>query len=554
MIRKAENPNSLCTLPISSNKNMTIALVGPELEDNLSLRYLASSLGAAGYPSSIIPFNSDAEMKNVLRELLNMSPRPMMVALSLSFQYRAIDFLGLAVALREQGYEGHITAGGHFGTFACEEILRDFPEIDTICVHEAEVTIARLAATVHYNIPINTINGVAYRKPSGAVNVFPIDRPPELSVLAWPDRRGSVSSYLGHKTTTLVSSRGCYANCTFCCISAWHRKATSGKPFRPRPLDDVADEMVWLNKNQDIQVFVFHDDNFFLPNKTKSLEKMHSLADTLEARGMGPFSIVVKARPNDLTDEILEVMQKRLGLIRLFLGVETASLQGLKTLRRHIVPEQNHQALRLIEEREIYVCFNMLIFDPDTTVESLMPNIDFMEKYAHIPFNFGRVELYAGTPLLARMLKENRVEGNYLKWDYKLADPQIQHIFQLTLKCFYVRNFSETAMANRLMGTRFDVDVCKYFHPEAYEESWMDEMKNLSRELSLDSVRGMKEIIAHAKGGDSGRDDTFVSALSQRLRRVEEECSETASDLEKRIKEKVEKSCRHARVRESAHV
>ena len=60
----------------------------------------------------------------------------------------------------------------------------------------------------------------------------------------------------------------------------------------------------------------------------------------------------------------------------------------------------------------------MLMFDPDTTLESVETNLDFIEYAADFPFNFGRVELYAGTPLLARMQAEGRCRGDYLQWDY----------------------------------------------------------------------------------------------------------------------------------------
>ena len=36
-----------------------IALVGPEIEENLSLRYCAASLEAAGYRCEILPFHED---------------------------------------------------------------------------------------------------------------------------------------------------------------------------------------------------------------------------------------------------------------------------------------------------------------------------------------------------------------------------------------------------------------------------------------------------------------------------------------------------------------
>jgi anaerobic magnesium-protoporphyrin IX monomethyl ester cyclase len=47
-----------------------VALVGPELEENLSLRYLASSLTAAGFDCEIVPFNSSNDLAGVLAALL----------------------------------------------------------------------------------------------------------------------------------------------------------------------------------------------------------------------------------------------------------------------------------------------------------------------------------------------------------------------------------------------------------------------------------------------------------------------------------------------------
>ena len=117
----------------------------PRRKRNLSLRYLASSLAAAGYRSKILAFNGPGDFAGVMTAILDSSEPPLVIGLSLAFQWRAKDFLALAVALRMKHYAGHMTAGGHFGTFACREILRDFPEIDSICRCEAEHTLVALA-------------------------------------------------------------------------------------------------------------------------------------------------------------------------------------------------------------------------------------------------------------------------------------------------------------------------------------------------------------------------------------------------------------------------
>ena len=237
--------------------------------------------------------------------------------------------------------------------------------------------------------------------------------------------------YLGHRASSLVSSRGCYARCAFCCVAAWHEQGSPGKRFRLRPVADVADEMVWLNRNRGVDVFIFQDDNFLLPRARESCARIEALATALEQQGIGRFATAVKARPPDVTAEVLHLMQSRLGLVRLFLGVENASEQGLRTLGRGVRALQNRLAMDLLCARDVNVCFNLLIFDPDTTLESLETNLAFMQRYAEMPFNFGRVELYAGTPLLARMQAAGRCTGNYLAWDYRLGSPEIQRIFEL---------------------------------------------------------------------------------------------------------------------------
>lgn len=114
--------------------------------------------------------------------LLESGEPPALVGLSLAFQHRAKDFLALAMALRQRGYTGHITAGGYFGTSACRDILRDFVEIDSICRSDLPVL-------------------------------------PDLERIPCPDRRGAPAESLGHRMAPLVASRGCYGHCAFCCIS-----------------------------------------------------------------------------------------------------------------------------------------------------------------------------------------------------------------------------------------------------------------------------------------------------------------------------------------------
>jgi hypothetical protein len=472
----------------------------------------------------------------VVAELLESGEQPALVGLSLAFQRRAKDFLALAVALRQRGYTGHISAGGHFGTFACREILRDFAEVDSICRHEAEHTLVSLATGVFAGTDLASIRGLAYRDAHGNTRLTDLPAPPDLERLPWPDRRGAPAECLGHRVAPLVGSRGCYGHCAFCCISAWHEETMPGKRFRLRPVADVADEMSQLHHERGIDLFVFHDDNFFLPGRAQTLRRIRSLADRLEERGVRNFATIVKARPNDLNPDIVTAMRQRLGLIRIYVGIETASDSGLRILRRGVDGGENHRALELLDRSGVSACFNLLIFDPSTTVADVETNLSFMERYAGVPNNFCRVELYAGTPLLAQLQAEGRCTGDYLAWDYRIADASVQKIFEIAMKCFYTRNFSEEAVPHRLMQTRFSVEVAAHFHPAAFRESWRAEAKRLTALLTHDSVRAMREIVAFVHNDGERRDEMdFAVALAGRLRATERHIDAAAAVLERDI-------------------
>ena len=506
-----------------------VVLIGPEFEENLSLRYLASSLAEAGFANTIIAFNHEQDLPSIARQIGSYPEPPLLIGLSLAFQWRARDFLALAMALRQTGYSGHITAGGHFATFAAREILTDFPELDSICRQESEETLVSLSRAIEQGTPLEQIPGMALRNEQGHVLLTPQPSLPDLARLPWPDRSGEPATCFGHPIAPLVGSRGCYANCTFCCIAAWHEETQPGKRYRLRDVGDIADEMVSMQRQRGIDIFVFHDDNFFVPGHKRNVERFSALADALELRQIGRFASVVKARPTDVTAEVFRILKERLHCIRVYVGIETDADQGLETLGRWAQPRHNRNAIQVLRALDMYACFNMLIFDPDTTIESIETNIAFIREAAEFPFNFGRVELYAGTPLLARMQNENRCRGDYMQWDYDLAGPEVERVFSLSMQCFHRRNFGEAALANDLMGTRFDVAVAQHFNTERFREDWLTEGKRLTRKLALDSADALSEIVEHVK---QGRDDgDLVRRLSRRLRLKEREIRSEARTL-----------------------
>src|SRR6202008_3038239 len=147
---------------------------------------------------------------------------------------------------------------------------------------ESEGTLPELCRRLDQKLPWNDIAGLALRREDGEIVLTEQPSLPNLATLPWPSRDGEPAACFGHRIAPIVSSRGCYANCTFCCIAAWHEETLPGKRYRVRDPDDVAAEMVEMQRARNIEIFVFHDDNFFVPGKRRNLERFHALADALE--------------------------------------------------------------------------------------------------------------------------------------------------------------------------------------------------------------------------------------------------------------------------------
>ena len=77
---------------------MKILQAGPDYEENLSIRYLSSSLLAAGHDATLAAFNSPADIPSVAEA----AQRADIVGLSMCFQSRAQEFLHLAQLLKSR--------------------------------------------------------------------------------------------------------------------------------------------------------------------------------------------------------------------------------------------------------------------------------------------------------------------------------------------------------------------------------------------------------------------------------------------------------------------
>jgi methylmalonyl-CoA mutase cobalamin-binding subunit len=462
-------------------------LVGAELEENLGLRYMAAALEQAGHQAEIVPFNTANESSQVVQQVLRFQPQ--VVGLSMVFTGRADEFCRLAQAIRSAGSSSHIIAGGHFASFNRDRLLQDFPAFDSIALCEGEEIICSLAASLP---DLSQVPGLCYRLPDGKTTTNPTAGNPEnLDQLPFP-KRSKFHSYFDRRIASILTSRGCWRDCAFCSINAWY-KQSGGKKFRYRSVENIVAEMKELYHTHQVRIFNFQDDNFFLPDPQKAARRFGQIRDRLKEEGVENIAIAVKARPDSITRESISILDE-LGLFRVFLGVENASARGLENLNRICTFEQILNALQILNDYDVHIAYNLLMFEPDTILDDILINLRFIERHIENPFNFCRAEVYAGTGLERKLRAEGRLLGDYFGFDYRLKDPRSEAFHQIANYAFFDRNFSDYGLHYFNMQVDFYFQLLKRFYPEKLTQRMRGAVRNFIKHTNLDTFECLCEI------------------------------------------------------------
>ncbi|MBI3181449.1 MAG: radical SAM protein [Myxococcales bacterium] len=493
---------------------MRVLLVGPDYEANLSLAYLASSLRAAGHRPAIAAFNTAEDAPSVLR----MAGEAELVGLSMCFQVRAVQFLELAEALKRGRPQRPVIAGGHYASCAAFELLSRHPAIDLIVTHEGEQTLVELADLGEALLErAASVRGVVIRKEGKPFRSPPRPAIADLDRLPRPDRSGPARLLCGVPTAYLMGSRGCVSRCDYCCITTLHR-LVPGPRFRQRTPEDVADEMAELYHRHGARQFVFHDDNFLVPSHEHNRERIARLHAFLIARGVSEIGLVLKCSPRDADRRILETL-KELGLLRIFMGIESGSSCGLESIGRRQSVEQSERALEACEELGISTQYTMIILHPEASAATMLADLDFVTRHPGHPLNYCRAEIYAGTPLEARMLAAGRAKGNYLGRTYRYTDPTVERVWERGRDLFAGRCWGKDDLLGRVIRMDHQVAVLGRFYRGRKVRELVRSFLEWERELNLETAGFFRELVLACEDSRTGAASAFERTLEDLRRR-----------------------------------
>jgi hypothetical protein len=121
------------------------------------------------------------------------------------------------------------------------------------------------------------------------------------------------------------------------------------------------------------------------------------------------------------------------GLYMVYMGLESGTEEGLKTLHKQITVEQNIRAVEILKEIGIIFEFGFMLLDPSSTFESVRANVRFLRTVAgdgSAGVTFGRMVPYDGTPIKDDLERAGRLKGDVCKPDYDFLDPRLDDFYK----------------------------------------------------------------------------------------------------------------------------
>ncbi|MCL6450239.1 MAG: B12-binding domain-containing radical SAM protein [Acetobacteraceae bacterium] len=377
---------------------------------HMGLAYVGGALRAAGHQVQI----ADADALRLSEDQLVdrvLAYNPDAVGITFSHE-TALVAMDVARRLKAAS-PAHIVVGGHHATFTPDEILHDYPAVDSVVRGDGEETASELCWSLDAREPLEGIRGLSFRRRDGRI-VHNDARPAleDLSRLPWPARdvvrEAATAGFM--PIFPIVSSRGCPGVCSFCSTPNFYRQGSpSPRRWRGRQAADVVNEMECLYREYDARHIYFCDDNFIGPPQS-GWERAREIAELLKQRNLD-LTFEIDLRADALREQDLPTLGllKEAGLIAAYVGLESGSASMLRVYTKGTSPAQNVGVMRTLAECGIFTPkAGCIMFNPYATFDDLYQNVAMLDRVGQVSFwNLTRrLELFPGTSIAKRLQRD----------------------------------------------------------------------------------------------------------------------------------------------------
>jgi radical SAM superfamily enzyme YgiQ (UPF0313 family) len=309
------------------------------------------------------------------------------------------DAADLAQRIKEQSPDTITVCGGVHVSALEGKLLQDYPAFDFLITGEGEVTMSELAA----GFDLAEIKGLIWRRGSEVITNDPRPKISDLDSLPFPayeklkgfpgDYHLPLFSYVHTPGATMITSRGCVYQCSYCDRSVFK------KGFRYNSAAYIYEHMKYLRTKFGVRHVNIYDDLFTM-NRSRVIE----LCEKLSRYPLGiNFNCAVRV---GYTDDDLLKMLKDAGCLMVSLGIESADPQMLERHKSGVSLDDVCDTVQRIQMAGLRAKGLFMMGLPGETEESIKRTSDFIITLGLDDMNMAKFTPFPGAPLWSTIKDE----------------------------------------------------------------------------------------------------------------------------------------------------
>lgn len=287
-----------------------------------------------------------------------------------------------------------------------KRILERFPHIDYLCPGEGEATLTELAA----GEDPSRIDGLIWKSGEEIVVNAPRTPIPDLDALPFPAYeklsgfpRGynlPLFSYIRVPGATMITSRGCTFQCSYCDRSVFKRG------YRWNSAAYIYDHMRHLRMRFGVRHLNIYDDLF-----TANRSRIAELCGLLARRPLGmQFNCAVRVGQTDR--ELLEML-KGAGCLMVSLGIESGDPEMLERHKAGVELEEVRATVAMVRQTGLRVKGLFMMGLPGETEESIRRTGDFVLSLGLDDMNMTKFTPFPGAPIWETIREEGTFDEDW---------------------------------------------------------------------------------------------------------------------------------------------
>ena len=309
-----------------------------------------------------------------------------------------------------------VAIGGVHVTNDVERVLDDIPSADIAFLNEGEIAVQRLVEAVNRNCEIGDLGQVILI--DGAVRhrvlreckptADDIDVIPAFDLLPMRETSdyGTVGSFYcfkpkGTRFATVLSNRGCRAQCTFCSVRTFN-----GVGVRQRSVESVLDELEILKNEYGIEHFMWLDDDLL-----KDHRRAIRLFNEMVRRNLGltwdaTNGLIAYSCEHDVIAAAAES-----GCIAVNIGMESGNPKILRDIKKPGRVDNFIKAAEVFRKFEqIHVSVLLMVGFPGETIGMVQDTINVARQMDLDWHRIAQLQPLPNTPIYDSMVAQGLIE------------------------------------------------------------------------------------------------------------------------------------------------